>query len=210
MKLMRKPRPFTRSPISRRTALGCALAGRAGVSRWLGALLAGLTLFGVPPAGAAEPAVSKEYQIKAAFLYNFTKFVEWPAERFADETSPIVIGVLGRNPFGSELVNIVRDRKVNGRSIAIVQLETADDALQAHAVFIAAGEETVVETKIETLIRGGVLVVGESPRSLALGSIVVFTTEGDRVRFTINIAAAELDGLKLSAQLLKLATVVRR
>lgn len=154
--------------------------------------------------------VSKEYQIKAAFLYNFTKFVEWPAARFKDANTPIVIGVLGSNPFGDELENIVRDRKVNGRNITVAQLQTPADALRVHAVFIAAGQETLIDQQIDAVIRAGVLVVGESERFIALGGIMTFTTLADKVRFEINVGAAEAGGLKISAQLQKLATVVRR
>lgn len=153
--------------------------------------------------------ITKEYQVKAAFLYNFTKFVEWPPARFADATSPIVIGVLGKNPFGDELEKVARDRKVNGRSITIVHLPTGGDVRPMHVVFIAAGEESLVEKQIGALVSAGVLVVGDSKRFLALGGTVTFTTEDDKVRFTINVAAAEQGGLKISAQLQKLATVVR-
>src|SRR5262245_37705272 len=91
----------------------------------------------------AQSPVSKEYQIKAAFLYNFTKFVEWPQERFAGENAPFVIGVLGRNPFGDELEKIVHDRKVNGRTIVIRDFASATEASAAsrslHVLFVAAG-----------------------------------------------------------------------
>ncbi len=161
-------------------------------------------------ASALPAQISKEYQLKAAFLFNFTKFVEWPAARFAGAESPIVIAVVGRNPFGDELEKIVRDRTVNGRRLVIVRFDTADEALQVHAVFIAVGEEPLVEKQIGPLIDAGVLVVGESERLAALGGAVTFKTTDDKVRFEINLAAAKRGGLKVSAQLLRLATAVRR
>jgi hypothetical protein len=176
---------------------------------WLFAAVAS-ALFLRSPVAAAESSVTKEYQIKAAFLYNFTKFVEWPADRFKHDRSPIVIGVLGKNPFGEELEKIVRDRKVNRRDITILQLQTAGDALSTHAVFVAAGEEGLVEKEIGSLTCAGVLVVGESERFCALGGTVTFTTAGDKVRFEINVGAAERGGVKISAQLQKLAAVVSR
>ena len=171
---------------------------------WCGLLLMGVC------ASALPAQISKEYQLKAAFLFNFTKFVEWPAARFAGAESPIVIAVVGRNPFGDELEKIVRDRTVNGRRLVIVHLDTADEALQVHAVFIAVGEEPLVEKQIGPLIDAGVLVVGESERLAALGGAVTFKTADDKVRFEINIASAEQSRVKISSQLLKLATVVRR
>src|ERR1700694_2609549 len=87
-------------------------AGPPAFSRPRGRLVAllGLLVFAGPAVCDADASVSKEYLLKAAFLYNFTKFVEWPPERFANEPSPIVIGVLGRNPFGEELEKIVQGR----------------------------------------------------------------------------------------------------
>jgi hypothetical protein len=174
----------------------------------MGLVFVGASLAGSLPATAAEPA-SKEYQVKAAFIYNFTKFVDWPG-RFASPTAPIVVGVFGRNPFGEELEKIVRDRKVNGRSISVVALSSANEARRAHVVFVPDGEEDALEKQISLLVKSGVLVVGESDRFQALGGVVTFTTEDDKVRFTINMTAAEQGGLKISSQLQKLATVIRR
>jgi hypothetical protein len=177
---------------------------------WRLAALAGALLLRSAAVAAGASTVSKEYQVKAAFLYNFTKFVEWPADRFADAASPIVIGVLGKNPFGDELEKIVTGRMVNGRSIAVVQLQTAAEAQPVHAVFIAEGEESLMGKQGGALTGAGVLLVGESERFLALGGIVSFSNADDKVRFEINVAAAEQGGLKISAQLQKLAAMVRR
>ena len=177
---------------------------------WLAAVLLGCGLgWGSSLTAAVQPPVSKEFQVKAAFLYNFTKFVEWPSIRFDDVAAPIVIGVLGDDPFSDELEKIVRDRKVNGRGITILRLTDAPDPRLVHALFVPAGEESLVEKQIDELIQGGVLVVGDSKRFFALGGVITFTTEDDKVRFTINMAAAEQARLKISAQLQKLATVVR-
>ena len=154
--------------------------------------------------------VAKEDQLKAAFLYNFTKFVEWPPDRFADETSPIVIGVFGPDQFARELEAAVAGRTVNGRAIAVRKLAKAGDARSAHAVFVDATAEAELGELIAISSEAGVLTVGESPQFVASGGIINFTIEGDRVRFEINQAAGERAGLRISAQLLKLAKVVRR
>lgn len=162
----------------------------------------------VAPALRAE--VAKEYQVKAAFLYNFTKFVEWPPEHFRDATRPITIAVFGRNPFGGELQAAVRDRTVNGRELQIVSVADEAKAAAADMIFVSAGEEEHFAAASAAWRAAGVLTVGESPKFAASGGVITFVVEGDRVRFEINIAAADASGLKVSAQLQKLATAIRR
>lgn len=169
---------------------------------WL-ALLVGAV---VRPASAAAEPVSKEYQIKAAFLYNFTKFVEWPADRFGSAEEPIVIGVLGRNQFGDELENIVQGRKVGGHPLAIQHCETVTEAARTHVVFVSADDEALLKGLAAARFPG-VLIVSDAD---SRGAMIEFITVGDKVRFEIDVAAAERAGLKVSAQLQKLATKVRR
>lgn len=159
-------------------------------------------------ATAVESKVKKEDKIKAAFLYNFTKFVEWPATRFTGETTPIVIGVLGRNPFGEELEKIVEGRVVNGRPILVKLVNTAEEISTVHLLFVPADEESRLPGAAWRDIP--VIVVGESAGFAALGGTIRFVQADDKVRFEINIAAAERCGVKISAQLQKLATAVRR
>ena len=165
-------------------------------------------------ATASAPSVSKEYQVKAAFLYNFAKFVDWPADRFSDEAAPIRIAVIGRNPFGDELENAVRGRKIGGRDIIVVYHTSSDqlalDTSAHHVIYVATGEERSLEKLAGGTGGACALTVGESVRFSAAGGIVKFSTIDDKVRFEINADAAEGAGLKISAQLLKLATAVRR
>lgn len=156
--------------------------------------------------GAPGAEVAKGIQIKAAFLYNFTKFVEWPPESFSAPDSAIVIGVLGEGPFGEELEKVVRGRRVNGRPIAILALPAAGDAGVVHVLFVPDG----AEARFDGETAAGVLTVGDSDRFAALGGMITFVPEADKVRFIINLEAAERAGLKVSAQLLKLATKVHR
>lgn len=161
-------------------------------------------------ANALRAAPSKEYRIKAAFLYNFTKFIEWPPRHFATDSQPIVIGVVGRNPFDSELEDLVRGRKVNGREIVVKVFESGAGAETADLLFIGVGAEPLLDELIEKLRTRAVLTVGESSRFTALGGTITFTVEREKVRFEIDEAAAKRGGVKLSAQLLKLAASVRR
>jgi len=167
-------------------------------------------LAGLVSAEAAEASVSKEYQIKAAFLYNFTKFVEWPDSAFADAKSPIVIGVLGPNPFGDELAKAVEGRKVNGRDLIVQTAEKIDDVKGVHVLFISATEDQKLAGHLAALKGKPVLIVGETELFGKNGGIITFTLEGDKVRFEINMETAGGAGLKISAQLQKLAKTVRR
>lgn len=153
-------------------------------------------------------AISKEYQVKAAFLYNFTKFVDWPPQRFATDTSPIVIAVLGKNPFQQELAGLVKGRSVNGRLIDVRAVRSADELASAHIVFVGAGEEALLPPSI--FGRPGVLTVGESTEFTRRGGVITFVLVEEKVRFEINQGSGQEAGLKLSGQLLKLAVAVRK
>ena len=156
-------------------------------------------------ASESPPATFKEYQVKAAFLFNFTKFVEWPARKFADGTSPIVIGILGANPFGPELEKAVRGRHINGREVVVQQFESAEAARSAHLLFVSAGSDPSIVNALRVLDGSSVLTVGESDAFTRHGGIITLVLEGDKLGFTINIDSAGRAGLKISAQLQKLA-----
>lgn len=160
--------------------------------------------------GVEPPGIAKEHQLKAAFLYNFTKFVDWPPQRFEKPEAPIVIAVLGRNPFDDAVQELARDRKVNGRPVKFLRASVVGEAKSAHLVFIAEGEEPRFEREVAELNAAGVLTVGESARFAAAGGAITFVMENDRVRFVINLAAAQTAELRVSAQLQKLATRVER
>jgi uncharacterized protein DUF4154 len=171
-------------------------------------------LWAVPSnAGAADgsaAAPGRECEIKAAFLYNFTKFVDWPAQTFANADAPLVIGVLGASPCVQALERLVRDRKVNGRTIVVRPIASAEEAKVTQLLFVGSAQETQfagLKAAIESL---PVLTVGESPRFATLGGAIDFVPQDDKIRFEININAAEHAGLKISAQLQKLAAVVHR
>lgn len=173
--------------------------------RSFGALiLLGLAL----AASASARDIPKEYRLKAGFLYNFSKFVQWPANRFADDASPIVIAVLGSDPFGEELDKIVKDRVIDDRAIVVRRIASVADIPAAHILFVAADSEPLLVGS--PLGSPGVLTVGESPGFADRGGVVTFTVMNEKVRFEINQAAADRAGLKLSGQLLKLATTIRK
>jgi hypothetical protein len=158
----------------------------------------------------AEGAISREYEIKAAFLFNFTRFMEWPVESFADPASPIVIGVIGTDPFGAELASVVQGRRVNGRALVARYISTEEDARAAHLLFVGLTREEDLARLMRAIEGFPVMTVGESAEFAAHGGTITFVRRGDKLRFEINTASAARAHVRISAQLEKLATVVRR
>ena len=154
----------------------------------------------------AEPV--REYQIKAAFLYNFAKFVEWPASALANGNSPIVIGVLGKNPLGDELEKVVKGKTVNGHPLIVKRSPKLEELQSCHLIFAGAEEEKRLPELFAALRDSSVLTVGESQQFGELGGMINFVLEGDKVRFEIDVEVAGRVGLKINAQLQKLAKAV--
>lgn len=161
----------------------------------------------VPQAGAqSEPPT--EYQIKAAFLYNFAKFVEWPADTFADPHAPIVLGIMGEDPFGSVLDKMVLSKTVNGRGLVIKRLKPGPDLRNCHILFISSSEKKHLAQILESLKGSSVLTVGETDRFVQSGGVVNFILEENKVRFEINVDATARARLKISSKLLALARII--
>jgi hypothetical protein len=159
-------------------------------------LVALLTLSSLP-CRAQDGADHLEYQVKAAFLFNFLKFVEWPAN--AGE-SAWVIGILGHDPFGDMLDQTVRGKLVNGRPIQVRRYTHAADAKDCNILFI--GHVDFGHAGVPT--QPGLLTVGEAPGFLKGGGIINFYIEDNRVHFEIRPEVARSSGLRVSSQLLKL------
>ena len=175
-----------------------------GPGRWRARLLASVILLlagGLPAAG--EPI---EYQVKAAFLLNFTKFIEWPAAAFATADSPIEICVLGDDPFGGALDQIAGGEVVNGRRIAARRIDRAPPPKSCAVLFV--GRSPKESIRVLPGLGAGVLTVGEGETFIREGGMIAFVLENRRVRFAINAAAAERAGLKLSSKLLSVAKSV--
>ncbi len=169
-----------------------------------------LQMFAGHCGSSGEELVSKEYQIKAAYLYNFTKFVEWPGSSFPLTSSPLVIGVFGTNPFGAELEKIVHGRRFNDREIVVKLVENISEVPSLHILFFNS-DAPAMSAEILKMIRDHhILTVGESELFNENGGMIKFILEGDKVRFAINLAASERAGIRISAQLLKLANAVIR
>jgi hypothetical protein len=147
-----------------------------------------------------------EYQVKAAFLYNFVKFVDWPATP-AGQEGPIEICVLGKDPFGGALERVVKGKTVNARQLVIRRIGEIAAARSCQVLFVSLSEAGRV-SEIATAVRGrNVLTVSDVDRFCERGGIINFLMEGQRVRFRINTKTAAAAGLTISSKLLQLAVV---
>jgi hypothetical protein len=156
----------------------------------------------------AQSPTAGEYQVKAAFLFNFAKFVEWPASSFSDASAPLRICVLGRDPFGEALLNITKDKTVNGRRLEVDQGMDLQAARTCHILFIASSERTRLKQIFEGLRGSDALTVGDTKGFVEQGGMINFVLEHDRVQFEVNRKAAEESGLKISSKLLIVAKLV--
>lgn len=173
-------------------------------------MLAAACAFPIGNAAADSRAASaSEWQVKSAFLYNFTKFVEWPQTTLSSPSQPIVIGVLGEPTLAQQLAAVVAGRNVNGRQIEVRVVQTAAQARVTQVLFVAAEEDTRYAAMRDELADSAVLTVGESPSFSVMG-VIGFVSDGEKLRFEINADLAERSRLKVSAQLQKLAIAVRR
>jgi hypothetical protein len=159
-------------------------------------------------AAAGEAPTSKEYQVEAAFLFNFAKFVEWPAESFADASAPITIGVLGDDPFGRALDDAVRGETIRGRRIVVKRSRRAEELVDCQLVFVAKSESGRKEQALATLGAHPTLTVSDIDGFGKAGGDIQFYLDGTKLRFLINQDEAQKQSLKLSAQLLSLGKPV--
>jgi hypothetical protein len=192
--------------ILKRTRHYLGLTFDARAAGWLlAASLAGLSLCSIAFAQSDQPS---EYQLKAAFLFNFTKFVEWPYSSFEDSQSPIVLGIVGDDPFGDDLARIIAGQKVQGRSLAIRKERWGDDLRGCHVLFISASELDHSARILGGVRSASVLTVSDMEGFAEAGGVIQFVTQENRVRFVVNLDAATQKKLRLSAKLLALARVI--
>jgi len=170
----------------------------------------------------ADSAASREYQIKAAFLYNFVKFVDWPKEKVSDVNEPIVIGIIGKDPFGKAFEPI-KDKKVKNRKVIIrrfkgfeelkksaendkPKLQQQNQAVRrCYILYICPSEKEKLKEIVSWVRAYPVLTIAEAKGFLDVGGIINFLMEEKKVRFEINITASEQAKLKIRSQLLQLA-----
>jgi hypothetical protein len=170
--------------------------------RWL----AGLAL-GVALAASLAAQSSREYDLKAVFLYNFATFVEWPEEVRPPAGKPIIIGILGRDPFGAVLDKVVAGEVLNTNPLEVRRYRTLEETGGCHILFICASEAGRLPEILAAFRGKPVLTVADHPRAAESGVIITFATT-TRIQLQVNAVAAEQAGLNISSKLLRVATVV--
>jgi hypothetical protein len=158
--------------------------------------------------GAAQSGQPGEYGVKAAFLFNFTKFVAWPDDSFRDRRSPIVLGIIGEDPFDADTEHFVVAQMAQGRPIALRKYRFGDNLRSCHLLFISASERQHVAQILATLQDASVLTVSDIDGFAEAGGVMQFVMQDNRVHFVVNLDAATQGKLRVSAKLLALARVI--
>jgi len=173
------------------------------IGRWFCFLLCALSL-------AAEPAraQTKEYQVKAAFLLNFTQFVQWPAASFPSPSAPLCIGVLGEDPFGAALDEVIRGESIQDHKLTVRRARRIEDLTDCQMVFISKSENDQMPEILGKINSHPVVTVSEVAGFAKEGGIINFYRDQNKVRFEINPDAARQNGVKISSQLLQLGKIV--
>ena len=184
--------------VTRRAALLAVAAILAGSLGWQGSR-----------ALAADEPETIEYRVKAAFLYKFAAYVEWPEASFTRPDTPVTIAVIGAEPIAVELVQAVTGRTVNDRSLTIKRLKAGESLAGVHVLFVGRGESAGLLQLAQTAQPRSILTVTESEGALTQGSVINFIVTDRRVRFEISLDSAEKSRLRLSSRLLAVAQQVR-
>lgn len=167
--------------------------------------LAAAWLFAGAPALRAAPL---EYQVKATYLFNFARYVEWPATAFADAQAPFVIGVLGDDPFDTALDEAVHGEKVNNRPLVVRRFSREEDVGDCHILFISRSEAPRLAEIIARLRGRNILTVGDAEGFALAGGMIRFVTENNKTRLRINVEAAKAARLTISSKLLRAVEIV--
>lgn len=188
-------------------------ASRRGFGRWLVMMVVLLAWSpaGLPQRGSAEESGRAEYTVKAAVLLNFARFTEWPAKAFSSPEAPLVVGVLGRDSFGTELEQLMAGQSVKNRRIEVRRLSSDPELDQCHVLFVAASERRRYREIFARVGQQSILTVGETDDFSEAGGVLhlFVKRESNTVKFNVNLDAAKPAQLKFSASLLKLADKVR-
>jgi uncharacterized protein DUF4154 len=178
--------------------------------RWIGWRLAGLGILGwaAAPNLSAEAAPAGEYQIKAVFVYNFAHFVQWPPDALPAGPTPLVIGILGTDPFGAYLDEAVRGEKIDGHPLAVQRFARIEDVRDCQILFISQSENDRLDRILGDLKGRSILTVSEAAGFGGRGGMIGLVTVDHKIRLKINVGAARASTLTISSKLLRPAEIV--
>jgi hypothetical protein len=157
---------------------------------------------------ATEP--TQEYKVKAAFIYNFARFIDWPAGVFANDDAPFVIAVVGTDPFNGGLEQAVAGKKISGRRVEIRHFDSVDKIGLCQILFVPTTDDETETQIIQKVANDSALTVGECENFTALGGSFRFFTEDNKMRFEVNTDATDRAKLRVSSKLLKLARIFKK
>ena len=180
-------------------------------SRLIVAVLLSLSVAVGANAQASASAASSEYLIKAGFIYNFAQLVQWPSAAFSQADSPIVIGILGTDPFGTSIDRVVENKKLDGRSLVVKRLRWSKDLkdlTECNILFVSTSEKEHISDVINIVKLLPIRTIGETPGFAARGGMINLTLEDNKIRFEVNMGAAKQANLNISSRLLALAKIV--
>ncbi len=163
---------------------------------------------GVAPCGSAQQSKPEEYQVKAVYLFNFGRFIEWPDAAIKGQT--FTICVLGEDPFGRALDATIAGEAIDNRKLVARRIASVRDATDCQILFVSSSEASHVAEIVTSLSKSGTLTVSDAPGFTNKGGMIQFVMTGNKVRFDVNLNAAEKEGLTISSQLLKVAANVKR
>jgi hypothetical protein len=193
--------PVRRScPLNRLSAIP-----KCGWFKFLAVLLWALLFFPYLHAQKTKPT---DYQVKAAYLINFARFVEWP-DKLGMLQASFTICIFGPDPFGRTLDTMLAGEKVAGRSVVAKRISTPQDSFDCRILFMSSAETGTINRVVDAANKQGVLTVSDMPHFANRGGMIQFVTDDKRVRFEVNLTAAQRAGVTLSSELLKVATLVR-
>ena len=156
----------------------------------------------------AASAPSAEYQIKAVFLFNFAQFAEWPARAFADSRAPLIIGILGDDPFGPYLDELVKNEKIGGRPLLVRRYREMKEMAGCHILFVSRSEAARLDTIIPPLKGRSILTISDADAFNRQGGMVRFVTDNGKIRLRINVEAAKACDLTISSKIIRPSTIV--
>ena len=176
----------------------------------LALFLVGLTLAAAVRPALADDDATREYQIKAALIFKFAQYTEWPAKAFANDSDPIIVATVGPDPFGGSLEAVIAGKSIGNHPVVVQHFPDADHLGRCHVLFVARSELDQMPAILQHLSQSPVLTAADSNGFCESGGILQFFLEDQKIHFEINTDALDRSGIKISSRLLKLAKVYKQ